>query len=458
MTEFTPEGADSSLGASTLPGDECMPLEKSLLSNLAAGHARARSPVPPLKIPASVAMQMYGSHRPLSSDRMLASPTNPPFCGNSSAREMYTELFRRADEKIEEQAEMIRKQREELEEANERLRRVTGLSALPLVIASILQSSRTVPRLELAERVAEECDEAHERLHMATDRIRELESLNRRLAEDLASRRKDGTNGPTLDTTSLSSSWCSSIIFERLDATPYAIIIQRFWRGRRDRRASRCCQLWGRLTHRALARSHRRAASNVCPSTQKAQHYSSFTANCALEATSVPADLPLVKGCRPTDGTQRPFRSVHAYRKAFQEPLVPSGIPSTRLPDLHTVETEARNPHTVFATPRTITNRKPDGGWSGISTRPSPGMCVVQSGGDVTERASQDRQHVAVTPRRVYSEWPMTSRTDVSRMAWDRGQLGLLPPQLMDVRRKPRSARAGNAGTIVSMRSLKLER
>lgn len=51
------------------------------------------------------------------------SPTTPPICGNS-AREMYNELFKRADEKIEEQAETIRRQQLRLNDAEERLRRV----------------------------------------------------------------------------------------------------------------------------------------------------------------------------------------------------------------------------------------------------------------------------------------------------------------------------------------------
>ncbi|KAF4652184.1 hypothetical protein FOZ61_009867 [Perkinsus olseni] len=231
---------------------------------------RARSPVPPLKIPAAVAMEMYGQYSPLSGRRML-SPTTPLLQGNS-AREMYSELFKRADEKIEEQAETIRKQQLQLDDANERLRRT---------------SSAICPPLCLAERVAEECDEAHERLHIATDRIIELETINQvavPLAVDVSL---------SFQSSSMTSSWCSSIEDTTEDIAP-------FWRAQRAKRLLHIASLWSRLIHQAVVSARRREALLVLrrPGEQESLHRDCSEASRVHAEMFTPVELPVVHGCK----------------------------------------------------------------------------------------------------------------------------------------------------------------
>ncbi|KAF4748687.1 hypothetical protein FOZ62_020345, partial [Perkinsus olseni] len=164
------------------------------------------------------------------------------------------------------------------------------------------------PPLCLAERVAEECDEAHERLHIATDRIIELETINRRLTDELAARTKEATN-PS-ESSSMTSSWCSSVEDTTEGITPYVVLIQRFWRARRAKRLLRIVDLWSRLTHQAVVSTRRREALLVLrrPEEQGSLHRDCSEASTVHAKMFTPVELPVVQGCRPSEEAQRPFR------------------------------------------------------------------------------------------------------------------------------------------------------
>lgn len=141
----------------------------------------------------------------------------------------------------------------------------------------------------------------------------------------------------------------------------------RFWRSRKAHWSAHIASLWCQLAHRVVVHAQRREAILVLQRTTSSQRGPMDGTSLAVEAF-IPAELPLVRGCRPSEDSQRPFRCLHSYRKVQQASN--AGLPSTVLPNLSISRgLEFADVDKAFVTPRKIAPMRPNGSLTGMSER-----------------------------------------------------------------------------------------